>query len=159
MNYETARAYARRVSDGSSRERVVVEVPVRTGTHHTIVLFERDSEGNHSESWRDGFPSRMRDVELEARVGDIVYQRTTSPASGDVLERYGVVRGDHDIDWGVDADWVVDFGPMGDVTRRGLRGPSASRPMKRGRTTAAPGKEVVGGAVPGAGSTAGGGSG
>lgn len=147
MNYETARASLRRMDSETLGERVEVGVPVRTGTHHTVALYERGPNGDYRESWRRSHPTRIRDLEIEARVGDVVYQRTTSPASAVVLERYGAVLGDHRIDWGSDADWVVDFGPMGDVTRRGLRSPTASPDIKRGRVTTSDDEEVVGGAV------------
>lgn len=154
MNCEAAQTYAARMDSANVGKRVRVSVPLNTGTHHTVVLLERGSNGEYKESWRARYPSRLSVVEMDAKAGDIVYQRTTSPASADVLERYGVVRGDRDVDWGVDADWVVDFGPMGDVTRRGLRSPSASRDARRDRTTTARGKQdVVGGAVQEAGST------
>lgn len=147
MDYETARAYFGRMKPGALGERVEVGVPMRTGTYHTIALYEWISDEEHQESWREGHPTRVRDLRIEARVGDVVYQRTTSPASAMPLERYGTVLGDHEIDWGSDADWIVDFGPMGDVTRRGLRSPTASPYVKRGRVTASDGEEVVGGAV------------
>lgn len=158
MDYETAHVYPGHMSPDALGERVEVGVPMRTGTHHTIALYERAPDGEHRESWRGGHPTRMGDLEIEARVGDVLYQRTTSPASAGALERYGMVLGDHEIDWGSDADWVVDFGPMGDATRQGLRSPTASPDVKRGRVTASDGAEVVGGAVEGT-ESAGGGSG
>lgn len=158
MDYETARVYLGRVSPEALGERVEVGIPIRTGTHHTIALYGRTLDGEHRESWHRGHPTRMGDLKIEAQVGDVLYQRTTSPASAVPLERYGTVLGDHEIDWGSDADWAVDFGPMGDATRRGLRSPTASPSIKRGRVTTSDGQEAVGGAVEGA-ESAGGGSG
>jgi len=158
MNYETARLYLGGMSPEAFGERVEVGIPLRTGTHHTIALYERTPEGEHRESWREVRPTRIGDLEIEAQIGDVVYQRTTSPASAVPLERYGTVLGDQEIDWGSDADWIVDFGPVGDATRRGLRSPTAFPDINRGRVTASDGEEVVGGAVEGA-ESAGGGSG
>lgn len=146
MNDEAARLYAKRMSTERLGERVSVEVSLATGSHHSIVVFARREDGEYEEGPRDGYASGPRALVLEAGVGDIVYQRTTSPANAEVLERYGVVLGERRTDWGSDADWVVDFGPMGDATRRGLRGPTASAEPRRD-------------GVPGTGSTSGGGSG
>ncbi len=158
MDYETARVYLGGMSPEAFGKRVEVGIPLRTGTHHTIALYERTPEGEHRESWREVRPTRIGDLKIEAQIGDVVYQRTTSPASAAPLERYGAILGDHEIDWGSDADWIVDFGPVGDATRRGLRSPTAFPDIKRGRVTASDGEEVVGGAVEGA-ESAGGGSG
>ena len=158
MDYETACVYLGDMSLEAFGKRVEVSIPLRTGSYHTIARYERTPDGEHRESWRRGHHTRVVDLEIEARVGDVVYQRTTSPASAVALERYGMVLGDHEIDWGSDADWVVDFGPMGNATRRGLRSPTASPNVKRGRVTSPDGAEVVGGAVEGA-ESAGGGSG
>ncbi len=158
MDYETACASLARMDPEALGGRVKVGVPIRTGTHHTVALYEQTANGEHRESLRKSQLTSIRDLEIEARVGDVVYQRATSPASAVPLERYGAVLGDHEIDWGSDADWVVDFGPMGDATRRGLRSPTASPDVKRGRVTSSEGEEVVGGAVEGA-ESAGGGSG
>ncbi len=158
MDYETARVYLGRMSPEALGDWVEVGVPMRTGTHHTIALYKQTPDGEHRESWRGGHPTSITDLEIKAQVGDVVYQRTTSPASAVPLERYGTVLGYHEIDWGSDADWVVDFGPVGDATRRGFRGPTAFPDIKRGRVTSSDGEEVVGGAVEGA-ESAGGGSG
>lgn len=158
MDYEMACSSLARMDSETLGVRVKVGVPIRTGTHHTIALYEQTASGEHRVSWRKSQLTRVRDLEVEARVGDIVYQRTTSPASATPLERYGTVLGDCQIDWGSDADWVVDFGSMGDATRRGLRSPTASPHVKRGWVTSPDGEEVVGGAVEGA-ESAGGGSG
>lgn len=163
MNYETARTYARRIAPETLDTRVKVTVPVNTGTHHTIIIFGRTLNGEeYEESWRESCPSQVQDLEIDAEIGSIVYQRTTSPASGEILERCGVVCGDRYIDWGSDGDWVVDFGSMDDVTRRGLRGPSSYFRAKRARVVAPTGEEAAGGAVQEDkefGSTTGGGSG
>jgi hypothetical protein len=156
MNYEAAHARARHLHSASPEERVVVEVPVRNGTHHTITLFERTRTGEYEQAWSEKTPTRLAGIEIRARVGDIVYQRSTSPASGDPLERYGVVAGDGHIDWGADADWVVDFGPMGDATRRAPRKPVS--PFRSRLFAPSSSEEVVGGAVREAASTSGGGS-
>ncbi len=153
MNEPTARSYVERGKPENLGDGVNVGVPLRTGSHHTIVLFTRANDGGYVEGYNGKHPSAMDDLELSARVGDIIYQRTTSPASAGVLERYGVVVGERGMDWGSDADWVVDFGPMGDVTRRGLRSPTASVPEHRGRIIAPSGEEAVGGAVEGSGTT------
>lgn len=158
MDYQTACVYLGGVSPEAFGERVEVGIPLRTGSYHIIARYERTPDGEHRESWREGYPTRVVDLEIEAQIGDVVYQRTTSPASAVLLERYGAVLGNHEIDWGSDADWVVDFGSMGEVTRRGLRSPTASPGVKRGRVTTSDGEEVVGGAVEGA-ESAGGGSG
>lgn len=158
MDYETAREYLKRMNPEALDERVKVRIPIQTGTYHTITLFKQASNGEYRQSWRRSYSTRVQDLEIEAQVGDIVCQRTTSPASAVLLERYGAVRGDRGIDWGSDADWVVDFGPMGDATRRGLRSPTASPDIKHGRIIAPDGEEVVGGAVEGT-ESAGGGSG
>ena len=158
MDQMTAHAQSERVMLQEPGVRVRVGVPLRTGTHHTVALFGPNPSDGYEEVWRERYPSRVRDLEVEAEVGSIVYQRTTSPASAEVLERYGVVLGDGRVDWGSDADWVVDFGPMGDVTRRGLRSPSASFVVQRGRLLSRDGEEAVGGAVEGT-ESAGGGSG
>lgn len=146
MNDEAARLYVERMNQEDIGAWVSARVPLTTGSHHTIVVFSRESDGKYSESFSGKHSAGMRDFELEVRVGDIVYQRVTSPASANVLERYGVVLGDQHIDWGSDADWVVDFGPMGDVTRRGLRSPASSYRAQRGRAIAPSGEEVVGAA-------------
>ncbi len=147
MNYETARAYVGRVYPKAPEERVSVTIPISTGTHHTIAVYERTPTGEYGEIWHEEYPSRIRELEIETKIGNIVFQHTTSPASAELLERYGVVVGDHRVDWGSDADWVVDFGPMGEVTRRGLRAPTSSFSVDRSRSVAAHGKETVGGAV------------
>lgn len=149
MNDDVARAYAARLAPNAGGTRVRVRIQLNTGTHHTLALLGAATNGGYEEVWREGYPTRMRDVELDAPVGGIVHQRTTSPASAEVLERYGVVVEDGTVDWGSDADWVVDFGPAGDTTRRGLRSPTASIRVKRGRVFAPSGDEVVGGAVEG----------
>lgn len=150
MNYDTARAYAKRLVPEVRNDRIKVRVPVKTGTHHKVVLLEGTPTGAYEESWRKKCPSAVRDLEIEANVGSIVYQQTTSPASAEPLERYGVVLGNRHIDWGSDADWVVDFGPMGDVTRRGMRSPSSSFRVQRGRVLTPGGDgENVGGAAEG----------
>ena len=160
MNYEVARTYARRIIPQTLDKRVKVTVPVNTGTHHTIVIFERTPNGGeYEESWRESYPSQVRDLEIDVEIGSIVYQRTTSPGSGETLERYGVVNSARHVDWGSDAEWVPDFGPMGDVTRRGLRSPSSYSRAKRERILAPTEEEAVGGAVEEAGHTSGGGSG
>ncbi len=160
MNYKAAHTYARRITPETLGTRVKVAVPVNAGTHHTIIVFGRTQNGGeYEERWRESYPSQVRDLEIDVEIGSIVYQRTTSPASGETLERYGVVCGDRHIDWGSDADWIVDFGPMGDVTRRGLRSPSSYFRVKRERILAPTGEEAVGGAVEEAGHTSGGGSG
>jgi hypothetical protein len=160
MNYETARTYARRIAPETLDTRVKVTVPVNTGTHHTIIIFGRTPNGGeYEESWRESCPSQVRDLEIDVKLGSIVYQRTISPASGETLERYGVVNSDRHVDWGSDADWVTDFGPVGDVTRQGLRSPSSHSRAKRERILAPTGEEAVGGAVEEAGHTSGGGSG
>ncbi|AHY47312.1 Hypothetical Protein RradSPS_2029 [Rubrobacter radiotolerans] len=149
MNGDVARAYAASMTSDKGASRVRVSIQLNTGTHHTLALLESTGEDGLKEVWRESFPTRMEAVELDAPVGGIVHQRTTSPASAEVLERYGVVLGDGILDWGTDADWVVDFGPVGDATRRGLRSPTASFNVKRGRTFAPSGDEVAGGAVEG----------
>jgi hypothetical protein len=159
MNYEAAYTYVGHIAPKVLDTRVKVAVPTNTGTHHTIVLFRRTSDGEYEESWRESCPSQVRDLEIDAEIGSIVYQRTTSPASGETLERYGVVCGDRCIDWGSDADWIVDFGPMGDVTRRGLRSPSSYFRVKRERILAPTGEEAIGGVMEETGHTSGGGSG
>lgn len=155
MNDDTARSYGGRMRQEGLGAGVSVGVPLRMGTHHTITVLSRESGGEYGEGCSVKHPSRMRALEVEARVGDIIHQRVTSPASAGVLERFGVVLGEERIDWGSDADWVVDFGPMGDVTRRGLRSPSASYSPQRGRIVGSSGEEVVGGAVPGVSTTSG----
>jgi hypothetical protein len=159
MNYEAAHTYAGRMASETLDTRVKVPVPINTGTHHTIVLFRRSPNGEYEESWRECCPSQVQDLEIDAEIGSIVYQRTTSPASGEILERYGVVCGERHVDWGSDADWVADFGPMGDVTSRGLRSPSSYFRAKRERILAPTGEEAVGGVVEETGHTSGGGSG
>lgn len=158
MDYETAHKYLKHMSLKALGERVKVRIPIRTGTHHTITLFQQASDGEYLQGWRRSYRTRVQDLEIEAQVGDLVCQGSTSPASAAPLERYGVVTGNHAIDWGSDADWVIDFGPMGDATRRGLRSPTASLDVKRGRIIAPDGEEAVGGAVEGT-ESAGGGSG
>lgn len=156
MNYEAALTYAAHQAPAKAGETVTVSVPINTGTHHTVSILERTSNGEYEETRRDRYPSGPRQVEIVANAGDIIHQRTTSPASADPLERYGVVLDNHHVDWGSDADWVVDFGPMGAVTRR-KHNPWPR--VKRGRVITPHGEEAVGGAVQEAGSTAGGGSG
>lgn len=151
MNDDVARAYAARLAPNGGGARVRVRIQLNTGTHHTLALLGTAANGGYEEVWREGYPTRMRDVELDAPVGGIVHQRTTSPASAEVLERYGVVVEDGTVDWGADADWVVDFGPVGDTTRRGLRSPTASVRENRGRTFAPSGEAADGGAVEGSG--------
>ena len=147
MDYKAARAYARRIAPEKLGTRVKVSVPINAGTHHTIALLRRDSNGEYEQDWRGSYPSGVRALQVGAETGSVVYQRTTSPASAEALERYGVVRGDGRVDWGSDADWIVDFGPMGDVTRRGLRSPSSHLRVKPGRVLAPTGEEVAGGTV------------
>ena len=160
MNYEEAHAYTDRMESEALDTRVRVAVPISTGTHHTIVIFGRTPNGEeYEESWRESCPSQVRDLEIDVEIGSIVYQRTTSPASGKTLERYGVVSSDRRVDWGPDADWVTDFGPVGDVTRRGLRSPISHSRAERERILAPTEEEAVGGAVEEAGHTSGGGSG
>lgn len=159
MNDEAARSYVERMNQRDLGAWVNVKVPLAVGSHHTIVVFSRESGGEYSESYSGKHPSGVRGLDLDLRIGDIIYQRVTSPASAQTLERYGAVLRDHHVDWGSDADWVVDFGPMGDVTRRGLRSPSSSIKAQRGRVLTPQGEEAVGGAVPGVGGTSGGGSG
>jgi hypothetical protein len=160
MNYKAAHTYARRIIPETLDTRVKVAVPVNTGTHHTIVIFGRTPNGGeYKERWRESCPSQVRDLEIDAEIGSIVYQRTTSPACGEPLERYGVVNSDRHVDWGSDANWLADFGPVGDVTRRGLRSPFSHSRAKRERIFASTGEEAVGGAVEEAGHTSGGGSG
>ncbi len=149
MNAKLALACAdRRASEGPAK-RVTVGIPLRTGTHHTIALLRRGPDGACAVISREGYGTRFGDLELEAEVGTVVYQRTTSPSSAETLERYGVVSGERRLDWGSDADWVVDFGPSRDVTRRGLRSPTASFQVHRGRVISPEGEEVVGGAAQG----------
>lgn len=126
MNDEAARLYVERMNQKGLGVPASVKAPLTAGSHHTIVVFSREPGGEYSESYSGKHPAGVRGLDLDLRAGDIVYQRVTSPASAQTLERYGVVLGDDNVDWGVDADWVVDFGPMGDVTRRGLRSPSSS---------------------------------
>ena len=160
MNYEAARTYAKRIIPETPDTRVTVAVPVNTGTHHTIAIFGRTPNGGeYEEIWRESCPSQVRDLEIDVEIGSIVYQRTTSPVSGKTLERYGVVSSDRRVDWGPDADWVTDFGPVGDVTRRGLRSPFSHSRAERERIVAPTEEEAVGGAVEEAGHTSGGGSG
>ena len=155
MNGEAARLYTERIKQGNLGAWVSVGVPLTTGSYHRVMIYSRGSDGDYEESFSDQHPSRLRELELEVRVGDIIYQRVTSPASANVLERYGVVLGDRHIDWGSDADWIVDFGPMGDVTRRGLRSPASSYRAQQGRTISPAGNEVVGSASQSAGTSGG----
>ena len=53
----------------------------------TIILHERTPNREYRESWRRNYPTQVRPVEIDASVGRIVHQRTTSPASAGVLER------------------------------------------------------------------------
>lgn len=149
MDAKYAYDYADRVASEEVDERVMIGVPLRTGTYHTVILLLKDSNGRYAETWRESCRTQIEDFEVEAKVGALVYQRTTSPASAGVLERYGVVIGEGRVDWGSDADWVVDFGPCGDVTRRGLRSPTSSFRVQRGRVLSTEGEEVVGGAAEG----------
>lgn len=153
MNEETARSYVERRIPKNLGDGVNVGVALRTGSHHTIVLFSRENGGEYVKGYNGKHPSAMRDLEIAARVGDVIYQRATSPASAQVLERYGMVLGSWHIDWGTDSDWVVDFGPMGDVTRRGLRSPTSSPRIKRDRVFSPDGEEATGGATENAGGT------
>ena len=134
-------------------------VPIDMGTPHTMVLFGRTPNGEYEESWRESYSSQFRNLEIDAEIGNIVYQRTTSPVSGETLERYGMVRGDRHVDWGSDADWIVDFGPMGDVTRRGLCSPPSHFRAMRERILAPTGEEAVRGVVEETDHTSGSGSG
>ena len=160
MNYKAAHTYARRITPETLGTRVKVAVPVNAGTHHKIIVFGRTQNGGeYEERWRESYPSQVRDLEIDVEIGSIVYQRTTSPASGEALERYGVVNSNRHVDWGSDANWVTDFGPVGYVTRRGLRSPFSNSRATRERIFAPTEEEAVGGAVEEAGHTAGGGSG
>lgn len=156
MNYEAARLRARNLPAAAIGERVTVSIVARAGTHHILSRFSGGPEGEHEQSWSEKVPARIADVVLEAQVGDIIYQRSISPARAQALERYGVVTAEGHLDWGSDANPTLDFGPMGDVTRRSPR--RALSPF-RSRLIAPDGLEAVGGAVRDAGGTSGGGSG
>ncbi len=149
MDAKLARVCADHAAREAGNGRIIVGVPLGTGSHHTVALLRRGSDGGYAEAWRESYPTRIGELEVETEVGAILYQKTTSPSSAEVLERYGVVLGELRVDWGSDADWVVDFGPSGDVTRRGLRSPTSSLRMHRGRITSPEGEEVVGGAAEG----------
>lgn len=152
MNREAVAAYIMTMDPAESGGKVRVRVPIHTGTRHTITVYHPTANGVYEAAWRQKHASHVKDLEIEAGIGDIVVQRTISPSSADALERSGVVAGECCIDWGTDADWVVDFGPMGDVTRRGLRSPTASFAADRRRMVAT-GTEVSGGAVEGVSTT------
>lgn len=135
-----ARARAASVEHG---EEVTVSITIATGTYHRLTLYRRASDGSYEQAWSDGYPSRVGGVELEADTGSIIQQRTVSPASADPLERYGVVLPEGKVDWGTEADWGVDFGPVGAVTHPGPH--SLTSPVRRGRVFTPHGDEVVGG--------------
>lgn len=153
MDHETANIYVRQMTPDRIGERAKVGVPLRTGSHHVITLYGRTQDGEYKEVLRQKYSSQYPDLEIDAHTGDIIQQRTTSPAYGGVLERYGVVRGPNFIDWGSDASWPVDFGPIGDTTRRSYRSPVTPEQRKRINPGGPP---VSGGATRGSRGTSGG---
>lgn len=138
-----------------SNEKSRVKVVLATGTHHRLTLYRKSPEGRYTQDWTEEYPSAVGGMEIEAGAGSIVYQRMVSPAIADPLERYGVILPDGKVDWGTETDRVVDFGPVGVATRRGVNRPAASISAKRGRVFAPHGEEVVGGAVSDASTTSG----
>lgn len=132
-----------------------IEVAIDTGTHHKLTLYGGSPDGGYEELWSKVYPSRVSGLQIEATAGSIIHQRALSPASSEPLERYGVILPQGNVDWGTQADWVIDFGPVGTTTRRGLQSSTSSAPVKRGRVFAPHGEEVVGGAVSDASTTSG----
>lgn len=144
MDYDKATVNA---GGTGENQKVSVTIATATGTHHSLTLYERAANGRYEPIWSEGYPSRAGGLRLTAEVGSIVHQRATSPASAEPLERYGVVLPEGRVDWGADVVWEADFGPVGDVTRRGLRSLASSFSVDRGRSVAPHGEEVTGGAV------------
>lgn len=144
MDFRTAKLRAGGYEPG---EKVKVGVDLATGTLHRLTLYRKIPNGSYEKSREEGYPSRAGQVELDAEAGNIVHQRTLSPASAEPLDRYGVVLPGGRLDWGTEVGRLVDFGPVGSATRPGFHAPAPAIPVSRGRVFVGKGDEVVGGAV------------